>query len=155
MANGRLRLSDTINVRNRDAETQRIVNEIKPNLDKAVDNIVNNFKAEIKTRTEEFKNGKYDSELEAVAEEAKRGLNAAAADLETKLSPVDKAAKELNDLINQGGSNAQKLKQASQTLTKANKDLNDQIAEFRASVEKFGKTGGEFIASSAMKILLG
>ncbi len=146
-------LDPNILKRNLPEDIHAAIDQVDSNVDLAVNEVVNKFKAFANGVADKFEQGQFEAELQGK-------LDAIQQDLNTDLDRAGSVAANLKDLAKQADEAASKadmtkLSQVIGDLSSQADDLTKKLAEFRTKTTTFAQKTGGFIASAAVKTFTG
>lgn len=136
-------------------DVRDLVRSVTANVDRAVDNLIEEFKKNMVARAEAFTPDRYPEELRGQLEFRVRELDREFADVAGAAGKLREAATALVAKAEQAGASAEELRAIIGRLQEASQGLDAELNEFRGKVNSFGEKAGHSIAAAALKAITG
>lgn len=150
-----IRLDPAILLPNLPSDVHSLVHQASANVDRAVDTIINEFKAETAAQLENFKNKQYPAEVSAALQKEVDALESEFSKVDALAAAIDQAARNAQTAAGAANNANAALTASLQAVNADVIKLKTELAEFKKKVQTFGEKSGGALATAAYKAFTG
>lgn len=135
-------------------EQKTLVSDAENAAEQEVDRALDDFKARVKKRAEDFEKGDYVKEFDAALKDIQKDLTDTLAAYDKQVKELEDVATELEKLVQAANVSGADLEKHTKALKESKKALTTTLDEFHEKIASFTEKGGRLAVKAVTKAIL-